>query len=889
MKQKRERQTTEHWDMEPAEAALKAMKYFAKQHTDGSDLKKPKANNRTTLVMKAHNPSTKKIRQLLETHVHVTNLTADIVDQWQEDPDKPRTDGALAECIAVQARGTFGRFRSRVLSGSLEKQFEPQHSESIILPRIRLGAYKDVAQMYVRTVSELGTRILKDMPEDTSLDLPTFYNHWKRIREAHQRATETVLALSMDPGASYRPSHQKLFRRTKHEARRLLTNLRSEPKIRKALAAVDALLEQRQDDGATYTTHLYKKNERSRRSIRQNWLLQYADSLDDRSVVLGSLERNELEDYRIQLLEMLSILEQAQQGVQAAQRSKSTHAGNSLSIENDRAEAHTSKPNTEVVDQVRSELETFLFDRPASFPTVQRVAIIDAPGSRLGWRVCDAEAIKGKRVEACTSEQLAKAYDESVEWFQYYWHSSHNVDRFSSADQEAEAIQHMFAAIRHLKPPRLRPITCVGSMSPVKVVDGKTKSAQYRDCALLFEEPVINEVKTTRFVFAALLQKQQEVQESELREGERRAKQLAKYQKRRSTSPLYFVNAPYTPFHIPSSHDLLLLPLECGQNYADTLLEIIKQQREGQQAAHEAAKQVPIERCIPAHTPFKSSRITCRWNEHDEPEFYVHLHLALQEQIRAESSSTEYEYSPPTYLGVTLREGRPAYSIVALDGTVLRVADIYIPPSVDPEENARRVSDNLLHWIANSIIARAVAWNSIIGIEDTSRISNAHNESNNNPRAPFELPLKRLFQMVKYKAQREELLAPRLVSNVSPTGDCSTCQSRFASSTTTTLIGRTSKCDSCYQYSMKSLVPNAPEYHSCEHQVSFNAPESLLEQWFICPNCQKPMLARHNRATVTAKRTSLDLVRHAANSHAKKNKRLKEENKRADAEATGRV
>jgi hypothetical protein len=878
------REPCDGWVLPESAAIHAALQYFWQQ---------PRKSATQNITFKLHNLSNRKVRLLLEAFVFITNIIATILESWRESPEHPRGDRAIAAAFQVQDKGVYGRFRTRALSNVMRKQFDSvvrsQNTNRIAL-RLAEGAYRDAARMIVCWIEGISTVLLKDKPKGYMLVEHEFQTGWEKLVRKYQQGVEIVVSLDYDPDHPPRKKDEQLIRKSKRDARWILDRLRPLEEIKQTLAQVEALITDEPSPlkrAATTEQHPWQIKPHQR-TVSESWLLsRVIDSAGNREV-LGQLDHSDLENLRDELYEMQSYIERAQQWIEAAadlafqdgaseaekeldQPIESSLATKRVANADDLPVEHLGEAiETQSQQQLRDIIETFLYAKPDSYPQVAQVLM--TPEALADQILNKQHGVDKEQVIPNSLEAIKQLYERRLGWFQLKTERKDDAERFLSRQRESEEVQAMFKALRAIKPPKLQPLFFAGTTRPINYRYNKRISGQYRDGALLYERKTINGQDQYRFVFAAILHEHSTMAIAAEHHMQQtgREKQLDWYQRRRSNNSLWYVNFPETPFHLPEATPVTFFPLECGQHYHERLLRtVIELQRAAQQRTFEEENQscekpIPITKCLPEHTPIASARITCKWNQRGQAEFYLHVPV---------ETASSLQPMPTRIISFSSHENTFVYAVVAFDGTVEKVGDIILPKYLDPELSAKPYSENYVFWLANAMLAKAWAWEAYIAVEDVSWTKQRASASRGVNREIFRVPTGRIITLLKHKARQEGWMEPRLVDNISPAYDCAECQHRLMKGGKTIWNEWVVACPelSCRKLQRVNPPSNIQTCRTCGHTWELKEGEIWLEQFFSCTRCySEPRPARYNRAIVVAQKGLIDLVEHFMNSTAKR-------------------
>jgi hypothetical protein len=830
------------WNIPQPEKVNEAVTYFWSRPTESSML---------TIIFKIHNPSKRRIRQFLEAHTFVTNLTSSLLEFWRESADAPRPDGAVAHMVRALTGNEKSPYRSKELATLLHHQTKliEQATKGIFNSCLSDGVYRQCAEIligWILRVSRLATS--KRDPKEQALPgtAEAFYASWSEVERRYQRAMEVVASMNLPIYEQYQRNHHGLERRSKREARWIRSRLESMDSLKRMLTLLDALLDedpsadQRQ---AFITDHLWKSGNKRLKRVREPWWWQRAFQNQDPEPVLGELSQRELEQFHDEISEMITYLEFIDEVI-----------GDEGYIDSDK------KPVEGPDNRLRYLLDIFISQKPSSYPQVSPVQLLPHPQ--------DAQSYQVLGVDPDTNEDPMELYKRRMNWFQVDPQRRVPVDRILSEDRESEEVQGMFAALRMLKPPHLQPIRLGGTARPYHIsLDGKVHGVQNRYFALLYER------HTYELTLALFLHNRPgpSWSEEEQEDQSRRTKQHEEYNARRVEVPLYYVNAPETQFIPPKGSPVILCALECGQAYhmKRFVHQAIEQQRLAQQALQKEhqlrGREVAVAACLRAHTPFSSGKVVCELDNDGDPEFFAH--------VTAEFPKTERGKQPKHVIGISSYRGIYTYAVLDYAGTKRHIGDLPIPRHVDPLHGASRGSRNFIHEVANEIIATAWLWDAWIAIEDTSSKHQRAGVSRSGNRRSIGLPSQTIAATVEYKSRRAGMLLPRLISNISPR-DCPWCHTRRPRQERVLQSKWFVRCPQCDQMTPTESKLRDALCSSCDHSWPVDPSTHHKEEYFTCPSCKvEPWISRWIVATVVAQRALGDLVLHQERSKALREKK----------------
>ncbi|MEI7771280.1 MAG: hypothetical protein WCI67_14915 [Chloroflexales bacterium] len=258
------------------------------------------------------------------------SLVERILDEWQEDYEKPRDDGALALILGMQ---DGPRFKSRTLANEIRKRF-PQASESIFLSRFYDACLFDSAKMITQWAQDkirrakktlfarekaVAAKENKEAPKKARLPtLAEVYAIWQEDEEEYQRVAARIIGFGRNKGDT-------LLKHGKREARWLLDRLLPIDKLSELLVDVDLML----DDGtrlldgeADLIEHPWQvvdtdmqDSVKHRRAMRESRLMQRVLEPQGDLALLGMMHKNEIVDLQKQLSEMKLISESMRVGL----------------------------------------------------------------------------------------------------------------------------------------------------------------------------------------------------------------------------------------------------------------------------------------------------------------------------------------------------------------------------------------------------------------------------------------------------------------------------------------------------------------------------------------------------------------------------------------------
>jgi hypothetical protein len=555
-------------------------------------------------------------------------------------------------------------------------------------------------------------------------------------------------------------------------------------------------------------------------------------------VLLGSLHRNELET----LAKELKTVE-------------ATHAEVREQLKDARGQLQVTHAAVCQLRGLEDVLRTYLDKKPPSFPALDQVDLSEEQ-----------------------RRQNLETYQRWFSWFLIDPKKQGDAQRFLDIDQEHKEVQGLLKAGKQLRPPRLQPIPFIGTMRP----------GQWRDFALTYD-PVTGDL------FAAMILHRRgiDIHDDQYRADQAhpsREEQRAEYQRRRAEHPLYFVNAPETPFRPPDDVPVILFPLEYGaKRYHKQVKDMIVRQRqaqrrffEQQQAEHPG---IDIADCFPPDVPFKSARLICKWTDDEAPEFY--FHIAVEQDI------PPVTWLPSSILAISEDENGYYWTLLDLaarqcyEGIQPIAGKLIIPQHVDPAAGARRNSANYIYETAKAIVDLAEQYQAVIAIQDTMWKKQRSGVDRGKNRRIFRRPSGRVMEAITFKALQRGLMKPYSVANVSPVRDCAQCQrglAKQAAARTTWYEWRIS-CPMCGTAQTLSDDKVAHQCSSCQHHWEPQVGDEWYEERFACPRCQSSSIsAKYNIALVTGQKALVAVEKHATNARhidAQRAERLRKQTLRA--------
>lgn len=523
------------WELPSKKAIRDAITYF---------VQRPKNAPYLTLQFKLHNPSAYKKRVLLEAHVAITNMLAELVAHFYEDPEHPRLNGIVATLFNAKKARSDGKVSASSLLAlihSTVKAFNIKPSIALTSPIID-GIYRDCAEMFTSWFS-----LLSQQPAFTELTITTleeFYQAWHRAVLRYHYAMSTIVSLSLSLEELEREPEYRLKRRSKREAYWLLERLLDEDTLVEVSEYIKAILDDESSSlksEALSVEHAWHTSKKRRRSTREQWFFVRHVQPDQTRHLLGNFHQDELEQLQQEIAELFTYFEHANSIID-----KIYPADLRVTLFKD-----LDTPQ----DKLRFILHDFLYHKPHSFPKIDPVRFhYDTATHYTIQRIVDDVT------QAIVHDQnYENRYEQSMNWFQLYTGDGDVLKRFLSTEQEAKIVQHMFHTLRMLKPPKLYGIRFKGTTRPTHYTDAKYHAGQWRYFTLLYDQQtfaltlavVIHPAKTT------LLPSEEQAKP--------RMRQRSEYAQRRAMNPLYYVNFPTTPFQPPSTQPYLLFNLECGE------------------------------------------------------------------------------------------------------------------------------------------------------------------------------------------------------------------------------------------------------------------------------------------------------------------------------------
>jgi hypothetical protein len=786
-----------------------------------------------TLIMKLHNLSSKKTHYLLQVHLYVTALRAKILRYFQEDPQTVRTDGSLALVLKHWQRRSH---RSRVLGEEIRKltnnpDFDVD-PDQLFTSRIHEGVCHEVAKDLLNWAQDtikfaieekkaqqaaqdaatasatrkkpIKRRRLRRDDKAIVVTLEEVYAAWGRAIQAYEQALVTIV-----PFSRYRSLTLKEV--GKREARWLLERLLPQAELQQTLTYVESLLANGRmlTEDAVYAEHPYRRDQRYQRAVRANPVIQRILEPTGEGVILGLLKRDELEQFRTLLQDMI------ENGI--ALDAALPQLADTL---------HEAVQVAETFPTVQKAIETFLFERPPNY-----VRIVD-----VDEHVPDDEVVR-KEYEARLAYFRVKRYGD-------------NFTKFVSESRERGARERLLTAGKEMRlaaePLALQPIPFISTMYP----------DVFRGFALLMDS------ETGEFVLALATRGKG----NPVRSTERTERAELRTQQRRQ-GKLVFANMPHTPFAPSDQAGLELYPLTWGEQskrrrYLLKRLPFLKNIIAYQAAAQEEVYRkeqtagnvdATLASSPPPTVPFASARLVLRYDEDKKPEFYIHLSVKVPVALQ--------QAAPQRVIGIHEHAFGYSYAVVDLDGAVCRddkgqelVGDIAIPPHVVPQQENVPYSDNYVFEVANAIVRQASS--AFIGIEDTGWRSDAPSLSRKQNRRIFGHPSARVRAGVESKALLAGLPKPWTVRNVSLGRDCGACQQRAPKGMDNLEREQVTTCPACETQQTVVSWTKQLTCGQCGHTWTPTIGAVRTSLSFRCRYCDAPRRpARINAAIVVAQET----------------------------------
>jgi predicted RNA-binding Zn-ribbon protein involved in translation (DUF1610 family) len=871
--------------------------------------KRPKKITRT-IICKLHNPSRRKVRALLWAQVHVTNMTAHILEALRETPGEVRNDKALAfirEVYARKARGhpsnrtvllanilatAFNRPRS---SGSSVAQapdteapadeqqpadeetrsterWEPpavppiQAADYPVTSHLRTGAYRETATMlinwYIRllqiedrdteeTSDEQSTDETVTAQEEPPLDagvpdIAAVHQRWAAKRVPYEAARETIVPFGRHRGKT-------LAEVGKREVRWLRERLIPEAVARETLTHIEVLLHEAAHQHnparirqARQARHPWRRQTGQQRRTRVNRAFQRSLDVRQPLIRLQTLNEEELLNLQSELEEMAEFATQ--------------------------------------FETIRRAVDVFLRPAPASYPNVQALRY----GSSLqAWRETYETAIEALRLDVFEADQ--EGADTAMQTFQ------------TVAGERGRPHMQPLAFKRPMQPGVATFALLFSRSEPdAEALERKygrmTEARRQRKIAQVLEEGDLY-----AYVLAVVVHGREAFGQHEASEQHNgtdtanRDLDVGSSEEIRSAMrpperfepiihpepALFYVNYPHTRFHAPRGTSLLLFPLEFGEAYQERtfLRQIIERQRirqeesftaiqarqrenhaaqdatdqtSGDAAAQQPRKKVPesVAEVFPQHAPLGSARILSSRNDQGYRECYIHLPV--------EDQTVQERRRPNHIIGFHEHASGYSYALLDFQGGVQRVGDVRIPPHVLPKEGDRWYSDNYAFETVKAMIdlTRLEADgepDALIGLENAAWKKQRTSLSREQNRQQFARPSAKIASILNYKAAQVGLVRPHDV-RVSP-NRCSVCNAKRDASIRNT-YPHTQSCATCGSTALQETEPGSGEL-ACTRCSSI---WQEYEPWFLCPTCGHQHIARLNTAVVVARYALTNIV-----------------------------
>jgi|GEM_PF-3801460 len=302
----------------------------------------------------------------------------------------------------------------------------------------------------------------------------------------------------------------------------------------------------------------------------------------------------------------------------------------------------------------------------------------------------------------------------------------------------------------------------------------------------------------------------------------------------------YFVDAPYTRFEREKYDNILLFPLECLFDDADDglpngeqlLTQVVEQQRRAQENAHQhQCKQLPAKnesyrstRRQHQPTVYKSRKV-CQINlQPEKSSRSLSLQLpSLEERIPAATLTsaqvlcgTDNERNPQFRVYVPVQVVVPpvpkhitnaiaftyhneafAYAVLAPEGHLLAVGEVFVPPHVRRKPDAINYSETYVHEITKEMARLAQQYHAYIGVEDISYLKDQPSSSRAENRELFAVPFSTMMDVLHDKALLAGLPEPHLVRKVPGKHACGQCGRDLARGVVAFSKHKITICTSC--------------------------------------------------------------------------------------------
>jgi transposase len=224
-------------------------------------------------------------------------------------------------------------------------------------------------------------------------------------------------------------------------------------------------------------------------------------------------------------------------------------------------------------------------------------------------------------------------------------------------------------------------------------------------------------------------------------------------------------------------------------------------------------------------------------------------------------------------IGFHEHEGTFYYAVIDLEGTVLALGEVDLPPFVRPKHDRAMTTDTFAFETAVRMVRRSMTrqyartfqdhpppYTAFIGIEDTGWKRDHVGTDAADNRQRVSLPRQRIIEIVTYKAVLQGLPAPRSISGIAPSRDCGHCGARMEASAVQQRA--VTHCFHCATLGIEHTLERHEDTKG-NTQMQCTACRRIWqkeEPQFKCQHCRTQQHARYNTALATVHRTVDRLV-----------------------------
>ncbi len=650
--------------------------------------------------------------------------------------------------------------------------------------------------------------------------LPAIYGIWQAQQATYRQAAETEVPIGPDvekvlglvhvdmqgmPIAQRRRHTSSLGKRFvgKRGARRIKKWLLDEKEVASTLAHLEVLNYPEQFDPSRVTDaqkapHPYwTAKRRQPRSVKAVRPAQFQNRSTSKAVRLGQLTLTQRHLLQIQMREL--------------------------------------KAYTSHFSDVKAAIEIFLDPAPPGYPRVDRVVLSERDMQHL--------PLETRTDPLESQEDRRRFYEQDLDLLRIFWPSGGsplgNYTPEELYEIEVMRAQQLEKSAAALLPADFQPIAFHRTMScelkpkSFTLLMGKRDDINKRDD---------KKASKDRYFFTCELFGEEAPERIEI--AQRTHKVLPKQQE--------FLNYPGK--HMPQQEEssLLSFALEFGDEYHGSILQELYERQKVAVVCKQECDFKKTGEHLPGCTPeaaITTATIVCKKNDRGHEEWYVHLPIPLP--------TLPCTVEPDVAIGVHEDRGRLYFAAVDLQGKVLDVGEVAVPPHVGPNSRKGKTSKNFSYEMALSIfkLSSDSDRTAIVGIEDTRWKRGQPDVDADQNRERFAFPRERIATIIDYKLARKGLLPPLKVRNVSPARDCGSCGQRLAQGGN--VKDRSLQhCPHCSTLGVTSQLEREAQEES-ERRVCSQCGRSwqVSERQFKCLQCGKQRYAPFNTAIVVAQRT----------------------------------